>query len=422
MKIESGKLSSGVPVVVCPMSSLESVTVGFWIGVGGRYEERAQMGISHFIEHLLFKGTKTRNALQITEAIEGVGGYLNAFTSEEVTCYYASATARHLDLILEVLSDMVLRSKFPAEEVERERGVICEEIRMYEDQPAQVAQEALNEVTWGKQPLGYRLAGTEKTVRAISRREIIDYWKANYHSGNLAVVIAGKTTLGEILPKLEKILARVTQGKRAPFQKQKFVQMAPRFLWVKKPIEQTHLALGFPSISRHDPRRFALKIMSTILGENMSSRLFQEIRERNGLAYSIQSSAAYFHETGLFTVQSGVDTTKSVKSLRLTLKMIDQMRAKAPTAQEIFRAKEYVMGQFLLGLESSSNQMIWAGESLMGFGSVKSPESVVNAIEKVSLSEITQLSQEILRRDRLNLVAVAQELPEKEIRSVIGLS
>ncbi|MES2307769.1 MAG: pitrilysin family protein, partial [Verrucomicrobiota bacterium] len=130
MKIESGKLKSGLPIVVCPMSSLESVTVGFWVGVGGRYEERAQMGISHFIEHLLFKGTKKRNALQITEAIEGVGGYLNAFTSEENTCYYASATARHLDLILEVLSDMVLGSNFPADEVERERGVICEEIRM----------------------------------------------------------------------------------------------------------------------------------------------------------------------------------------------------------------------------------------------------------------------------------------------------
>ena len=419
MIIESGKLKSGLPVVVCPMPSLESVTVGFWVGVGGRYEARPQMGISHFIEHLLFKGTKKRNALEITEAVEGIGGYLNAFTSEEATCYYASATARHLDLILEVLSEMVLKSTFPSEEVERERGVICEEIRMYEDQPAQVAQEALNEVLWGKHPLGYRLTGTEKTVRSISRREIIDYWKSNYHTGNLAVVIAGKTSLAEILPKLEKLLKAIPSGKRATFVKQKSIQTASRFSWVKKPIEQTHLALGFPSISRHDPRRFSLKIMSTILGENMSSRLFQEIRERNGLAYSIQSSASYFHETGLFIVQSGVDTTKSAKSLQLTLKVIDQMQAKAPTAKEISRAKEYVMGQFLLGLESSSNQMIWAGESLMGFGSVKSPESVVKQIEKVTSEEIEQLSKEILHRDRLNLVAVAQELPEKEIRSLI---
>lgn len=420
MIIESGKLKSGLPVVVCPMPSLESITVGFWVGVGGRYEERSQMGISHFIEHLLFKGTKKRNALEITEAVEGVGGYLNAFTSEEATCYYASATARHLDLILEVLSEMVLKSTFPAEEVERERGVICEEIRMYEDQPAQVAQEALNEILWGKHPLGYRLAGTEKTVRSISRREIIDYWKSNYHAGNLAVVVAGKTSLAEILPKLEKLLKGIHLGKRAAFVKQKSIQSVSRFSWVKKPIEQTHLALGFPSISRHDPRRFSLKIMSTILGENMSSRLFQEIRERNGLAYSIQSSASYFHETGLFIIQSGVDTTKSAKSLQLTLKVIDQMRAKPPTTKEISRAKEYVMGQFLLGLESSSNQMIWAGESLMGFGLVKTPESVVKQIEKVTSEQVEQLSKEILNRDRLNLVAVAQELPEKEIRSLIG--
>jgi predicted Zn-dependent peptidase len=419
MKIESGKLKSGLPVVVCPMTSLESVTVGFWVGVGGRYEERSQMGISHFIEHLLFKGTKKRNALQITEAIEGVGGYLNAFTSEENTCYYASATARHLDLILEVLSDMVLGSHFPADEVERERGVICEEIRMYEDQPSQVAQESLNEVTWGSHPLGYRLTGNEKTVLSMSRRDLMDYWKSNYHAGNLAVVIAGKTSLAEILPKLEKILRRVPSGKRTPFVRQKSVQKAPQFSWIKKPIEQTHLAFGFPSISRHDSRRFALKVMSTILGENMSSRLFQEIREKNGLAYSIHSQASYFDDAGLFLIQSGVDTSKSLKSLRLTLKAIDQMRVKAPSSKEVSRAKEYVMGQFLLGLESSSNQMIWAGESLIGFGSVKSPETVVREIEKVTATQVHQIAREILNRRRLNLVAVAPELAANEMRGLI---
>ncbi|MES2307854.1 MAG: pitrilysin family protein, partial [Verrucomicrobiota bacterium] len=282
-----------------------------------------------------------------------------------------------------------------------------------------VAQEGLNEVAWGAHPLGYRLTGTEKTVRSMSRRDLISYWKANYHAGNLAVVIAGKTSLAEILPKLEKILGRLPAGKRANYVHQKSIQSAPRFSWVKKPIEQTQMAFGFPSISRHDPRRFSLKVMSTILGENMSSRLFQEIREKNGLAYSIHSGISYFSDTGLFLIQSGVDTTKSLKSLRLTLKAIDQMAKKAPSAKEIARAKEYVIGQFLLGLESSSNQMIWAGESLIGFGHVKSPEVVVEEIEKVSITQVHQIAKEVLNRRRLNLVAVAPELPEKEMRALI---
>lgn len=419
MKIESGRLKSGIPVVVCPMESVESVTVGFWVGVGGRYETISQMGASHFIEHLLFKGTRRRNALKITESIEGVGGYLNAFTGEEATCYYASATARHVELVVDVLSDMVLNSVFPEEEVERERGVICEEIRMYEDQPAQVSQEVLNEVLWGKHPLGYRITGTEKTVRALSRVDLMSYWKSHYHSGNLAVVVAGKTSLQKMKPLLEKKLKGVARGDRSIFKKWEKGSESTRFCWVKKPIEQTHLALGFPGISRHDPRRFSFKILSTILGENMSSRLFQEIREKNGLAYSIQTMTSHFEDAGLFLIQSGVDLTKTTKSLQLTLRVLDGITQKAPSSKEVDRAKEYVMGQFLLGLESSTNQMIWSGESLMGFGGVKAPSEIIREIEKITPSHVFQLAKEILRKDQLRVVAVSPSVAEKELKKLL---
>lgn len=407
MKIQTGRLKSGISVVVSQMDSVESITVGFWVGIGGRYEIPKEIGISHFIEHLLFKGTSRRNAAQITEAIEGVGGYLNAFTSEEATCYYASATARHRRQIVEVLSDMLLQSVFPEEEVERERGVICEEIRMYEDQPSQVAQETLNEVLWRDHPLGNRLAGTEKSVRSLSRTQIMDYWKKHYHSGNIAVVVAGKTSLREMLPLLEKNLQSVPRGKRSLFQPIQSPRGKERLRSIRKPIEQTHLAVGFPTFSRHDSRRMTLKILSTILGENMSSRLFQEIREKQGLAYSIQSHCSFYEDAGVFTILSGVEVGKSKKSLEITYQVLGEMARKGPTKAEVDRAKEYVIGQFLLGLESSSNQMIWAGESLLGFGKVNPLSKVIREIKKVTTSQVHQVAREVLKINQARVVAVS---------------
>src|ERR1700734_3926632 len=223
------RLGQGAQLAVAHMPHVESVSVGFWLGVGGRQESKRQNGIFHFLEHMLFKGTKKRNAREISEAVEGVGGYLNAFTAEEMTCYYARASATHLRTVVDVLTDMLLRASFPAVEIERERGVIQEEIRMYEDQPSQVAQDLATSLLWANNPLGRPLAGTEASIRRMRRRDLLNYRRKFYHSGNLCITAAGKTDLAEVKELLRPLLRHFPTGPRAMFMPVSRRQTAPRF-------------------------------------------------------------------------------------------------------------------------------------------------------------------------------------------------
>src|SRR5476651_1319401 len=283
------RFRQGAQLAVAEMPQVESVSVGFWLGVGGRHEARRQNGIFHFLEHMMFKGTTKRSAREISEAVEGVGGYLNAFTAEEMTCYYARASAAHLPKVVDVLTDMLLRATFPAVEIERERGVIQEEIRMYDDQPSQVAQDAATALLWPNNPLGRPLAGTSENIQRMKRRDLLNYRRKFYHSGNLCITVAGKTDLAEVKELLRPLLRQFPTGPRALFTPVPRRQTAPRFEVIRKPIEQTQFVIGMRGVSRHDPRRSAFRLMSVMLGENMSSRLFQNVREKHGLAYSIST-------------------------------------------------------------------------------------------------------------------------------------
>lgn len=405
----------GIRVALAPMPQVESVSVGIWVGVGGRYETPANQGISHFIEHLLFKGTRTRTSRQITESIEGIGGYLNAFTSEEVTCYYASARSTHLSLLIDVLMDMTVGATFPSDEVERERGVIIEEIRMYEDQPSQVAQEHLNALLWRGHALGLPLAGTIETVSSLARRELLAYRRSHYHRGNLWLVIAGKTDREAVTKALAPWGKRLPSGVRS--RSPRFVKGARslRLGVIQKPVEQTHLAFGFPAVSRHDSRRFALKVLSVILGENMSSRLFQKLREEHGLAYSVNSSVSCFEEVGALGIQAGVDDAKAVRAVKLTWEILKKMTEKRPSSSELHRAKEYVAGQLYLGLESTSNQMMWLGESVLSYGRANSPEETIAKTQAVTGEEVRRLAAELFQPGRLALSAVSQVVKKAEL-------
>src|ERR1700678_653512 len=222
------RLDQGAQLAVAQMPHVESVSVGFWLGVGGRQETRRQNGIFHFLEHMLFKGTTKRNAREISEAVEGVGGYLNAFTAEEMTCYYARASATHLSVVVDVLTDMLLRATFPAAEIERERGVIQEEIRMYEDQPSQVAQDIASTLLWPNHPLGQPLLGTSDIIQRMKRRDLLNYRRKFYHSGNLYITVAGKTDLAEVKELLRPLLRQFPTGPRATFKPVSRRQTAPR--------------------------------------------------------------------------------------------------------------------------------------------------------------------------------------------------
>jgi predicted Zn-dependent peptidase len=411
------RLSQGGQLAVAEMPHVESVSVGFWLGVGGRHEAARQNGIFHFLEHMLFKGTTKRTAREISEAVEGVGGYLNAFTAEEMTCYYARASATHLRTVVDVLTDMLLRASFPAVEIERERGVIQEEIRMYEDQPSQVAQDLVTAMLWPSNPLGRPLAGTEESVRRMRRRDLLNYRRKFYHSGNLCITAAGKTDLAEVKELLKPLLRHFPAGPRAQFAPVQRRQNQPRFQVVRKPIEQTQFVIGLRGVSRHDPRRSAFRLMSVLLGENMSSRLFQTVREKHGLAYSISTGANYYEEAGSFFINAGVENSKTVQAIKLTLQTIRKLAGRAPGAKELRRAKEYTCGQIHLGLESTDNQMMWLGEGLIGHNRVLNPDKLIQQIEAVTAEEIRSAASLLVHDERLNIAAVSPTVEVGEIEA-----
>lgn len=400
------------------MPHVESVSVGIWLGVGGRYEPARIGGVSHFIEHVLFKGTRRRTAREISEAVEGVGGYLNAFTAEEMTCYFAKASATHFPVLADVLVDMVARATFSKVEIERERGVITEEIRMYDDQPGQLAQERLNMLLWPNHPLGRPLAGTLQSVEKMSRADLLDHLHRHYHRGNLWVTVAGKVKQEDVARLFKKLLQQVPSGNRTVPKPVHEIQSRPIVAVYKKPIEQSHLALGLRGVSRHSPRRFAVKLLNVILGENMSSRLFQSVRERHGLAYSINSSASYFSDTGSLVVTAGVENSKLTKSLKLILHDIRKLAEKGPTAQEVKRAKEYSIGQMHLSLESTTNQIMWMGEGLIGHGRVLDPKKITEQMEAVTAEEIRSTAAMLASNRRLALAVVSPTATEREVAEV----
>src|SRR5436190_14903862 len=313
------RLTNGLTVATAEMPHMASVSLGLWIGVGSRYEPQELNGVCHFIEHLLFKGTKRRSAKEISQAVEGIGGYLNAFTSEETTCFHARASHDRFDELLNVLMDMFLNSKFDSIEIEKEREVIREEIAMYLDQPQHHVQELLNATLWPDQPLGRPITGTEKTLDKLKRPSMVEYLRKKYVAGGTIIVAAGKLKHRQVVQAAARYSRRVNVGPRPQFSPARNHQRGAQIRLFTKKTEQTQLALGIRTCSRRDGRRYALRLLNTILGENMSSRLFQVVREDRGLAYSIYSTPSFFDDTGDLVISAGLDTDNLPKTLRLIM-------------------------------------------------------------------------------------------------------
>jgi predicted Zn-dependent peptidase len=415
MNVSIERLPGGGRLAVSSMPEAESVTLGLWLRVGGRNEPERLQGVSHFIEHLLFKGTRRRSARVISQAIEGIGGYLNAFTSEEMTCYYAKVPARYLDLMADVLLDMLWHATMPREEVERERGVICEEIRMYEDQPPQVAIDRLTALMWPRQPLGRSIAGTLEGIGAMRRDEILSYRKRHYHTGNLWITACGQTDAEAVRRAVLRQGASMPGGLASRACTARDGQRDPRFLAVPKPVEQVQLAVGLRTFSYHDPRRAALALLNTIFGGNMSSRLFQEIRERRGLAYSVESSLAFLRDTGRLVIGAGLESGKAAPALRLALKCLRRLAEEGPARSELRRAREYLLGQFLLNIESGEPRMMWLGESLLQLGRFRQPAEIADEIARTTADEVQNLARFLADNRRLSVVAVGPGADNPEL-------
>lgn len=414
-------LPNGLRITTARMPHVDAVTIGVWIKVGGRHEPARLNGVSHFIEHLLFKGTATRSAHQISEAIEGRGGYLDAYTQEELTCFYARVTEQHTAEVFDVLADMMLNPRFAPRDITREREVIIEEIAMYADQPAQQVDENLMASLWPDHPLGRPLTGTEKTLAGMTRAQIAAFKSQHYTPANIVLSFAGniehRAAVALAKKRFGTVAASVSEQPVAvsvsePSSAASMSEPKPYSL-VKRAIDQTHLALGFRTFGRHDERKYALKLASILLGENMSSRLFQVVREQHGLAYSISSGMHLFDGTGIFSIDGGLDADRTPKALDLIFRELARIRDRTPTARELRKAKDYSIGQLRLGLESSTNQMSWCGEQLLTYSDILQPEAIVQKIEAVTPAQIRAIARETFSAARSSIAIISPHAPAK---------
>lgn len=410
-QVQLTTLANGMRVITAPQAEAESVAVGFWVGVGGRHEAPEVAGASHFIEHMLFKGTRRRSAKEISQAIEGRGGYLNAYTQEDATCYYARIPHERQGEAFAVLADMYCEPKFAPEDIDRERGVIIEELRMCHDQPQQVVQEQLMDGLWSGHPLGRPLVGNEKTLRAMTRADLDGFRRRHYQPGNTVFALAGRLEHAAVVAMVREAVGRLPAGRRLPFCKVDRTVRQKRCCVARREIEQVHAAIGFRGFGRNDSRRFALRMLNSILGENMSSRLFQVVREKHGLAYAVQSSYQLFDETGALVISAGLDRARAADALRLIAREVARMRAKPVTRGELQRARDYLQGQFRLGLEGTNSQMQWIGDTLNNYGRFVKPDEILGRLMAVTQEEMRQVAAELFTPQRLTLSLV---VPEKD--------
>lgn len=417
MEYRLSKLKNGVRIASIEMPHMRSVSVGIWAGIGARHEPSPKSGAAHFIEHLLFKGTKQRSPREIAEAVEGVGGYLNAFTSEEHTCYFGKIGAAHFARLCDVLTDMYLHSEFPPEEVERERQVICEEISMYRDQPDQHAQELLTETMWAGHALGRSITGSHKTVSALSREQLFDFMRTHYNGRTTVVTVAGRISHEEAVAELTPRLEKLSAGKTPRYSRWREKENTKRIALFPHETEQTHLALGFHSFGRDDERRYALKLLSVILGENMSSRLFQKLREQHGFCYSVSSHMSALSDSGALSIYVGLDASNVKKALTMILHELEQLCSKPPAAGELRQAQDYTIGQTSMGLENTNCQMHWMGESLLGYGHILDPEETEKQFFTVTPEQICEVAKPCLHRLRAQLAVVGPLKDEAQLAS-----
>lgn len=419
MKTQLTTLPSGLRIATCEMPHAQTAAVGIWAGVGGRHEPARLSGVSHFIEHMLFKGTARRSARKIMEEIEGVGGDMNAYTAEERTCYYATVPAEYFPRLGDVLSDLYLNPTFNPKEIERERGVIGEEILMYRDDPSSHVQEMLNQHYWPDHALGRPLTGSLETVAAIQRDDFLAYRDSHYHAGSTVVSAAGKVRHEEVVELFAEKLNNIPKKKPVRFDPAPAPSRKPRIVIDRRDTQQTQVAVGFPGASHHDKRRFALQILHIILGGNASSRLFQELREKRGLCYSVSTHPSSFEDTGMLNVSLGLDRRNLAKSFRIIREEFADLQTRLVRPAELRRAKEYAVGTSRMSLERTSSQNVRAGSSVLVYGKIIDPEDIHAKLRAVTAEDVQAAAHDFLKPLRATVAVVGPAPEESEIRDYL---
>jgi predicted Zn-dependent peptidase len=414
-------LDNGLRLLTAAMPHTRSVAISFFIGTGSRYETDEQAGISHFIEHMCFKGTRKRpTSVDVCTVIEGVGGVLNAGTDKELTIYWCKVARPHFDSALDVMTDVLTNSLYKPEEIEKERQVIIEEINMSLDSPAQRVSMLIDELMWPGHPLGRDIAGSRESVGGISRDMMLDYIAGQYQPDNAVLAIAGDIRHEEVLEAVNRDAAGWKKGRLCSGYIPYRGRIERRVLIEKRDTEQTQLCLGLPGLSIVHPDRFKLDLLNVVLGEGMSCRLFTEIRDKLGLAYSIQSYVEHFLDAGAMTVSAGVDA----KNLPVAIKaiMAELARLKEPIPEtELAKAKELFKGRVLLRMEDSRSVSGWLGGQEILTGGILTVDEVIGIIEAVTVAELQRLAEELLVPDRMCLAVVGPVPPEESLEELLTM-
>ena len=395
---------NGVRVVTQQVPGMHTVSIGVWVANGARGELPAEQGAAHFIEHLMFKGTQRRTARQITREIDSLGGVLNAFTSYEYVCYYAKSLAKTLPQVVDILSDMFLNSTFPADEIEKERKVVLQEIKMRDDSPEESIHDRLHQSFWKGHPLGHPILGTHEIIGSISRDAVLEFKKHWYRPSEIIIAAAGGVEHQALVDLLEDSFSRLEPGEpRRVVQPQGRLTTGRVMELCERDLEQTLICLGTEGLPTNSPERYSLMVMNAILGGGMSSRLFEEIREKRGLAYSVYSYVSSFVDAGSLAIYAGSERERSCDALKIILQEMARLRNELVPQDELEAAREQIKGKILMSLESSDSYMSRLARSFLNFGRFQPLDEIMAGFDAVTADDLGQLATRLFRDEALNI-------------------
>ncbi len=415
MQFQRQVLPNGLRVLTIPMPSFNSVTSMILVGAGSRYETNLNNGVSHFLEHMAFKGTKKRpSALEISSLIDGIGGEFNAFTSKEYTGYYIKSSSNHLELSLDVMSDMLTNSLFREEEIDKERGVIIEELNLYEDTPARKIGDVYENLLYGDTPMGWDIGGKKEVIQKLERDDFLKYMESLYSADNMAVIVAGGINQDKVLKLVEKYFGKMKSFDIKSYRKVEEIQSKPKVFLKKKNTEQVHIALGVRTVSLFSLEKYPLAVLAAILGGGMSSRLFHEVRERRGLGYYVRTSSEHYQDCGTLFSTAGVDPKRVDEAITVIVEELSKIKSeKKVTLRELEKAKEYIKGHFVLELEDSRAVAGFYGAQEILERKIDNPKEYLAKIDRISLSDIQKISEKYLTGSTLNL-AIIGNFPDRQ--------
>jgi predicted Zn-dependent peptidase len=415
-------IGNNLKILSAQLSGTKSVTVLILVRTGSRYEDRKTNGVAHFAEHMFFKGTNKRpTALDISTLIDGIGGEFNAFTGKEYTGYFVKASAKHMDLVLDVLSDMLRHSKFEQEEIDRERGVIFEEIRMYLDTPIRYIYDLYEQLLYGDQPLGWDIVGTNDSLKAINRAQFLRFQDEYYNPENMLVSIAGGVSHSDIERVTSKYLGKLKNKKTVGFTKVKIDQKKPLVKISTKSTEQAHLALGVRGFPRGHKNHYIMALLNAILGASMSSRLFIQLRERRGLAYYVRGNNEEYHDAGSFSVTAGVPPKKIDDAIKVVLSEFAKLTKEKVGEKELKKTKEHIKGRLTLELEDSREVASLFGLQQLLEGRVRSSEEIFEKVDAITAGQIKAVAKEIFVSKNLNLAVIGPYKDEGKFVNILKL-